>query len=48
MPSEARGLDADRIYQNALQYLDANKDSIPKPVYEGATAGRRIWQKKGK
>lgn len=46
MPKAALEMDADKIYDTALKYLDDNKDSIPEPIYQGATAGRRIWKGK--
>lgn len=48
MPKAATEMDADKIYETASKYLDDNKNDIPAPVYEGATAGRRIWKKGSK
>ena len=47
MPKAALEMNGDDIYEKALKHLDDNKGDLPASIYEGATAGRRIW-KKGK
>ncbi len=43
MPPEALSTSADQVYEDAMQYVEKNKASLPPHIVTGATAGQRIW-----
>ncbi len=46
MPEEALQVDSDNLYNWCNQHIDSVRESVPDYIYQGATAGRRIWKTK--